>query len=135
MCANKYVEPQAFYPKRPMTGRVMRTISRLFYWLALFCLVGFFFPYFQHTTMQGVSEHRFTLGVPFSPWLIASWKETEERTEKNEDGTIRSVHSGGFSNSVNAELICWSSLFGIAVFGLLEASRRSPFTSCPFAGG
>jgi len=92
-------------------------------WLALLCLAGFFFPYFQHTTIQGLSEKKFTLGVPFSPWLIASWKKAEDRIEKNEDGTIRSMHSGGFSNSVNAEFISWSSLFGIAGFGLLEVNR------------
>jgi hypothetical protein len=102
----------------------MHTIARFLNWLALFLLVGFFFPYFQHTTLQGVSERKFTLGVPFSPWLIASWKDTEDRTEKNEDGTIRSVHSGSFSSAVNAEFIGWSSLFGIAGFVLLEASRQ-----------
>lgn len=102
----------------------MHTIARFSNWLALFCLVGFFFPYFQHTTMQGVSERKFTLGVPFSPWLIASWKEAVDITEKNEDGTTRSVHSGDFSTAVNAEFISWSSLFGIAGFVLLEASRR-----------
>jgi len=102
----------------------MTTIRPLLNWLALFCLAGFFFPYFQHTTIQGVSEHKFTLGLPFSPWLIASWKKADDRTEKNEDGTIRSVHSGDFSTSVNADSISWSSLFGIAGFVLLEASRR-----------
>jgi hypothetical protein len=107
-----------------MTERAMLTIRRLLNWLALFCLVGFFFPYYQNTTIQGVSEKTFTLGVPFSPWLIASWKETEATIEKNEDGTIRSVHSGGFSSGVNAEWISWSSLFGITGFVLLEVSRR-----------
>src|SRR5476651_1040091 len=107
-----------------MTERIMLKLRPLLNWIALFCLVGFFFPYFQHTTIQGVSEKKFTLGLPFSPWLIASWKTTEDRTEKNEDGTIRSVHSGGFSDSINAEFICWSSLFGIAGFGLLEVNRR-----------
>jgi hypothetical protein len=103
---------------------MMFTIRRLLNWLALFCLVGFFFPYFQHTTIQGVSEKKFTLGVPFSPWLIASWKEAEDRIEKNEDGTIRTVHSGDFSFAVNVEVISWSSLLGIAGSVLLEASRR-----------
>ena len=65
-----------------MTERVMRTIRRLLNWLAVFCLAGFFFPYFQHTTIQGVSEKKFTLGVPFSPWLIASWKKAEDKIEK-----------------------------------------------------
>ena len=102
----------------------MLKLRPLLNWLALFCLVGFFFPYFQHTTIQGVSEKKFTLSLPFSPWLIASWKTTDDRTEKNEDGTIRSVHSGGFSDSINAEFISWSSLFGIAGFGLLEVNRR-----------
>jgi hypothetical protein len=107
-----------------MTERAMLTIRRLLSWLALFCLVGFFFPYFQHTTIQGVSEEKYTLGVPFSPWLIASWKKTEDIIEKNEDGTIRSVHSGDFSSGVNAEWISWSSLLGITGFVLLEVSRR-----------
>ena len=102
----------------------MPTICRLLNWLALVCLVGFFFPYFQHTTMQGVSEKKFTLGVPFSPWLIASWKEADDKIEKNEDGTIRTVHSGDFSSAVYPELISWSSLLGITGFVLLEASRR-----------
>jgi hypothetical protein len=102
----------------------MPKLRRLLNWIAIFCLVAFFFPYYKHTTFNAVSEKKFTLGVPFSPWLIASWKEAEDRTEKNEDGTIRSVHSGGFSTSVNVEFISWSSLFGIAGFGLLEVTRR-----------
>src|SRR5208337_1372783 len=68
----------------PVTERVMLKLRRLLNWLALLCLAGFFFPYFQHTTIQGVSEKKFTLGVPFSPWLIASWKKAEDRIEKNE---------------------------------------------------
>jgi hypothetical protein len=94
-------------------------------WLASSCLVGFFFPYFQHTTFQGVTDRKFTLGMPFSPWIIASWKEAEEaRTEKAEDGTVRSAHSRGFSSSVNVEIISWSSLLGVVGFGLLEVKRR-----------
>jgi hypothetical protein len=102
----------------------MSKLRPLLNWLALFCLVGFFFPYYQSMKMQGVSERRFTLGAPFSPWLIASWKEAEDKIEKNEDGTIRSVQSGDVSSAVNTEFISWSSLFFIAGFGLLEANRR-----------
>ena len=102
----------------------MLKLRPLLNWIAVFCQVAFFFPYFQHTTFNGVSEKRFTLGVPFSPWIIASWKQSEDRTEKNEDGTIRSVHSGGFSWSVNVAFVSLSSLLGIAGVGLLEVTRR-----------
>jgi hypothetical protein len=102
----------------------MLKLRPLLNWLALFGVVGFFFPYFQHTTLNGVSERKFTLGVPFSPWIIASWKEAEDRTEKNKDGTTRSVHSGDFSSSVNVEVFSWSSLLGVVGFGLLEVNRR-----------
>jgi hypothetical protein len=108
---------------------MMLTIRRLLNWLGLFCLVGFFFPYYESNTMKignarVSSETRFTLGLPCSPWLTASSTETEEKIEKNENGTIQSVHSSNYSSSVNAELITWSSLLFIAGFALIAASRR-----------
>jgi hypothetical protein len=95
--------------------------------------VAFFIPYFQHTTIQGVSEKKFTLGVLFSPWLIASWKEADDRIEKNEDGTIRTVHSGDFSSAVKVEVISWSSLLGIVGLVMMEVNRRlrPKITSAP----
>jgi len=50
-----------------VTERVMLKLRPFLNWIALFCLVAFFFPYFQHTTIQGVSEKKVTFGVPFSP--------------------------------------------------------------------
>src|ERR1700694_4950153 len=66
----------------------------------------------------------FTLGIPSSPWPVFYRTDTEDTTEKNKDGTIRSVHSGGFSQGMKIELISWSSLFGVGGYGLIEASRR-----------
>jgi hypothetical protein len=103
----------------------MSTLRPLLKWIAGFCLVAFFLPYLEHRTFNGVSETKFTMGVQFSPWFTASWKKSEVKTEKNEDGTIRSVTDGGFSSSVNAEFFSWSCLFGIAGFGLLEVARRA----------
>jgi hypothetical protein len=103
----------------------MLTIRRLLTCLGLVCLVGFFFPsWYWSKTLQGVSESKFTLGIPSSPWLVFYRKDTEVITEKNEDGTIRSVQSGGFSQGQKIVLISWSMLLGIAGFGLIEASWR-----------
>lgn len=102
----------------------MPKLRPLLNWIAVFCLVAFFFPYFQTHDVQGVSERRFTLGVPLSPWIMTSWKQAEAKTEKAEDGTIRSVHSGDFSLSVKVEIISWSSLLGVVGVGLLEVTRR-----------
>jgi len=89
--------------------RVMPRICRLLTCLGLFLLVGFFFPYYQSNTLQGVNEWKFTLGVPSSPWLVVY------RTDKK---------AGGFSQGQYIEFISWSSLLGIAGYGLIEASRR-----------
>jgi hypothetical protein len=107
--------------------------TRILNWIALFCLVGFFFPYLQRTKMPGSSETKLTLGVPYSPCLSVSWTDTEDKVEKNENGNItRSWHTR-HSTAFNAELISWSSLLGIVGFVLLTASRRlrSKITSAP----
>lgn len=97
----------------------MLTKARVFCWIGWFCLAWCLFPYYSYRSGPTGSEAKFTLGIPISPWLTASWLDKEERIDNGMSSSFSSHHS----HSINAELISWSALFGIAGIVLLTGSR------------
>jgi len=100
---------------------------RALYWIGVLCFFPFFRPGYDRLAIPGGVEDRFTLGVPASPWLVASWTET---TQERGDGSSFSLtrHAG---HSFRVEPLAWSWLLVVVGVGFIVASRRAKARQAP----
>lgn len=87
-------------------------------WMSLLCLAVFFFPVLDYKSDPTCLDIQCTLGVPSSPWLVASWIDKEEKIENGMSSSFSKKHS----HYVSAELISWSTLLGIVGMVLMKVS-------------
>jgi hypothetical protein len=109
----------------------MLKIRRVLFWTGLLCIVLFFYPFFQHTTIPNGTKDTFTLGPPHLPWLVCSWSETKVEV-KNGSSVSYSFSS---SRNFNIEFITWSWLLAIGGAALIAVSRRLKTKATPTAVG
>lgn len=102
----------------------MLTKARVLYWIGLLCFVPFVFPTIRHGEIPNGTKDEFTLGVPSSPWVIASRSETKVETKQETKTGISTSASFRFDQNFNVELISWSSLFAVVGSVLMTLSRR-----------
>ena len=93
---------------------------RALFWIGVFCFLPFFRPGYDRNAIRHGIEDRFTLGVPASPWLVASWTETNEESGDGASFSYARHASHGF----NVEPLAWSWLLPIVGTALIVASRR-----------
>ena len=98
----------------------MLTKTRILLFIGLLCFIPFFFPTIEHNVIPNGTEDMFTLGLPQSPWLVASETETKMETK---DGMSMSS-SMNFSNTHKVEFLSWSWLFPIGSWALFALRRR-----------
>ena len=98
----------------------MFTNPRALFWIGLLCFLPFLRPGLQRDAIPHGVEDRFTLGLPASPWLIASWTDTNEAI--NEGGSFS--YSQHIAHSCHVEFLAWSWLLAGLGAEFLVTSRR-----------